>query len=139
MGRIGNWPVAREPRRLVADEAHPVRHELDRIRARRFLQHFAGAGVDLAAIDARPDWLARRHLDLVHFAKQVLEFAVWLALDRHATEIAAVAFVIAAGPKRQDVARTPRLVGARAIEALPGRDEPLFKRQARVPLLAAKG
>ena len=52
MGRIGNGPVSRQPRRLVADEAHPVRHKLDRIRARRSLQHFAGAGVDLAAIGA---------------------------------------------------------------------------------------
>jgi hypothetical protein len=29
MGRIWDGPVTRQPRRLMADETHPMRHELD--------------------------------------------------------------------------------------------------------------
>ena len=67
-----------------------------------------------------------------------LEVRCRVALDRHATEIADVAFVIAAGIERQDIAGSPHLVGGRAVEARPRRDEAIFERQAPVHLFAAK-
>ena len=66
----------------------------------------SSAGVDLGAVDAGAIGL-RRELNFVHPAEQVFEFAVGFALDRHATKIADVAFVIAAGIKRQNVACRP--------------------------------
>ena len=138
IGRIRDWPVAGEARRLMADEAHPMRYEFDRIRARRSLRALRRRWRRCRRRCARPDRLARRHLDLVHLTKQLLEFAVRLALDRHATEVADIAFVIAAGIKRQDVARPPDLVGRRAVEARPRRDEAIFECQSPADLFTAK-
>jgi hypothetical protein len=42
--------------------------------------------------------------------QEVFELTVGLALDRHSAEVADIAFVVAAGIKRQDVARSPDLV-----------------------------
>ena len=83
--------MAREPRRLVADETHPMRDEIDRIAARRPRQPLPGADVNVSAPHAGADRLARRHLDGVHLAEQVLELAIGLALDRHAAEVADIA------------------------------------------------
>ncbi len=59
-------------------------------------------------------------------------------MDRHAADVANIAFIVAAGVDRHDLALLPFLVGGRAVHAGAAGDQAIFKSKAAVGLLAAQ-
>src|SRR5262249_58774796 len=82
-----------------------------------------GRGVDYAPHHPRLDRLHRRALDLLDLGQQIFELGIRLAVNRHPTEVADIAVIVAAGIEREHVALAPFLLRRRAVEA-PARPDP---------------
>ena len=136
--RIAHRRIRLEARRLVTDQAHAVRQEIEVAAMLRLVHQRLGCGVDRLAGHARLHRVECGALDGFDLTEVIDELGIRLAVDRHAADVADVAVVVAAGIERQDIALAPDLIGRRTVEAGAGGDEAILEGHAAVGFLAAQ-
>ncbi len=100
-----------------------------------FVHERFGRGVGHAPRRSRLDGLHRRALNALDLRQQIFELGVGLAVDRHPTEVADIAVIVAAGVEREHVALAPFLLRRCAVEARARRDQTIVEGKAAIGLL----
>src|SRR5258705_3432434 len=137
-GRIEHQALAGQMRSLMTDEPHAVGEKVEMRQLLRASRGLFRRRIDVAAARPRANRLARRLLNGLDLAEQVLKLGVRLADTAHAAEIADIAVIIGAGVQRDDVAGTEQLVRWRTIETRARGNQAIFEVEAAVGFFPAQ-